>query len=117
MNGAKERLSSASQDLLVDPSNTLFLSSASVWELAIKVRSGKLTLPASPERFVMARLIENQLTTLPIRPGHALRAASLPQHHRDPFDRMLVAQAQLEELALMTADSKLTQYEVTIIHP
>lgn len=115
MNGEPERLSHEAKNLLTAPDSTLFLSSASVWEVAIKVQSGKLVLPQSAERYVVARMAENQITALPINIGHALRAAGLPLHHRDPFDRMLVAQAQTEGIRLMTADRQLNFYEIDII--
>jgi PIN domain nuclease of toxin-antitoxin system len=115
MHGAKERLSAAAQSLLVDPENALFLSSASVWELAIKARLGKLTLPQPPDRFVIERLSASQVTSPPMRHDHALRAADLPPHHRDPFDRMLVAQTVLENLVLMTGDSKIERYDVNVV--
>ena len=115
MHGPKERLSAAAQSLLVDPENALYLSSASVWELAIKARLGKLTLPQPPDQFVIERLSSSQVTSLPMRHDHALRAADLPPHHRDPFDRMLVAQALLEDLVLMTGDSKIERYDVNVV--
>ncbi len=115
MNGEPERLSSTARDLLSDADNVLFLSAASVWEIAIKVASRKLVLPEPPERYITDRLFKNQVTSLPIHHGHALHAAALPEHHRDPFDRMLVAQAQLEGLQLMTVDKKVARYDVDIL--
>jgi prevent-host-death family protein len=91
---------------------TRFLSAASAWEIAIKVGLGKLKLPEPPARYVPARLAEQGMDALPIDHGHALRVAELPDHHADPFDRLLVAQAQLERMTLMTADPQLLAYEV-----
>ncbi len=91
------------------------MSAASVWEIAIKVAARTLVLPEPPERYITDRLVKNQVTALPIHHGHALRAAALPEYHRDPFDRMLVAQAQLEDLQLMTVDKKVARYDVDIL--
>lgn len=115
MNGAPERLSAEARGLLAQAEIHLFLSTASVWEIAIKVAVGKLSLPASPERYIRERLIANRLTPLAMGHEHALRAAALPSFHRDPFDRMLIAQAQLEELRLMTADDSLAAYDVDLL--
>lgn len=115
MNGSKERLTESARDHLVDPGNELYLSAASSWEIGIKFAAGKLRLPESPERYIPSRLTKNQIRPLPIQQAHTLRASSLPLIHRDPFDRMLVAQAQLDDLALMTADSILAGYEVRLL--
>lgn len=115
LNGAVERLSSAARGILVDPGNELYLSVASSWEIGIKYSMGKLRLPEAPERYLPSRLTRNGARPLPIQQAHALRAASLPLLHRDPFDRMLVAQAQLEEMKLMSADPALAGYEVELL--
>jgi len=93
----------------------LFLSAASAWEIAIKHAIGKLKLPEPPDRFVLTRLDTLGVHQLPIEHRHALHVAMLAPHHRDPFDRMLVAQAQLEDLVLLTADSQFAQYEVSTL--
>jgi PIN domain nuclease of toxin-antitoxin system len=82
----------------------LFLSAASAWEIAIKQALGELRLPEPPARYVPARAQRLKTTPLSIEQEHALRVALLPSHHRDPFDRILVAQAQLENLTILTAD-------------
>ena len=86
------------------------LSVASAWELAIKHALGKLPLHGSPSQLVEVSVRELNMSVLPIALGHALAAAGLPLHHRDPFDRMLVAQAQLDGLTLVTADAALQAY-------
>lgn len=86
----------------------MFLSSASVWETAIKIEAGRLEIPESIES--MAR--EANLTELPITWSHASRAAALPPLHHDPFDRMLVAQAIEEALVLITRDALVRRYDV-----
>lgn len=93
----------------------LLLSAASSWEITIKVALGKLELPAPPDRFVPAQLAEDGIDPLPIEHSHALRVARLPPHHSDPFDRLLIAQAQLERCALLTADAQLLDYDVDLV--
>ena len=115
LNGSVEKLSSDALDLLSSPETEVYLSAASAWEIGIKYAAGRLILPLHPEEYIPSRLVDNGISPLPIHQGHALQAASLPPHHRDPFDRMLVAQAQLEGFKLMTADRPLAQYDVEIL--
>jgi PIN domain nuclease of toxin-antitoxin system len=114
MRGEQDRLSETSRVLLRDPESEVFFSAASAWEIAIKCAAGKLQLPEPPVVFVTQRIAEDRLGALPILLAHALRAGALPPHHRDPFDRMLIAQAQVEELTLLTADRGMAQYDVPI---
>lgn len=115
LNGSVERLSADALELLSSPETEVYLSAASAWEIGIKHNSGRLILPLPPDEYIASRLTDNGISPLPIHHGHALRAASLPFHHRDPFDRMLVAQAQVEGFKLMTADRVLVQYDVEIL--
>lgn len=110
-----ERLSEAALDLLRDPANELHLSAASGWEIAIKHALGKLPLPEPPSTYVPSRLISSGVTPLPVEMRHALHVSTLPPHHRDPFDRLLVAQAQLEEMPVMTVDPQLRSYGAEIL--
>lgn len=112
---APDRFSSRSRRLVEDRRNLLYLSAASAWEIAIKHGLGKLRLPGDPETYVPARMAALAVLPLAIDPPHALRVAALPPHHRDPFDRLLIAQAQIEDLPLLTADSALAEYDVTTI--
>ncbi len=114
MRGDPDRFSAAAQRLVCDPEVALYLSVASIWELAIKFAADKLRLPDTPARFAARSIEEDQLIVVPILANHALLAASLPPHHRDPFDRLLVAQAQAESLTLLTADPNLARYAVPI---
>jgi PIN domain nuclease of toxin-antitoxin system len=98
-----------------DGSSQLFFSAASAWEIAIKVQLGKLTLPDIPARFVPEQLSANAIDSLPVLLSHALHVGSLPGYHRDPFDRMLIAQSQLENLPILTADPRIAQYAVDIV--
>lgn len=98
--------------ILEDGRNELFWSAASTWELAIKTQVGKLRLHESLDAFLARAMVEQSLTPLPVTQAHAVRVASLPLHHRDPFDRLLVAQADVEGLPLMTADAAIADYDV-----
>jgi len=95
--------------------STLHWSAACVWEIANKHASGKLVLPGEPRAFVRTRSQSAGARPLDITSEHALHANVLPPHHRDPFDRLLVAQAQVEGLTLVTGDPKLSAYDVEIL--
>jgi len=98
--------------LLQDDGNELLLSACSAWEIAIKHRLGKLALPETPATYVPTRMSASGVTPLAVEHAHALGVAMLPDHHRDPFDRMLVSQATLERAPLVTADPQLRAYDV-----
>ncbi|MGH3937775.1 MAG: type II toxin-antitoxin system VapC family toxin [Pseudonocardiaceae bacterium] len=115
MQASPEKLNDEARELLANPANVLLLSAASSWEIAIKYALGKLPLPASPASYVPDRLRSGGVTPLAVSHAHALAVAELPDHHRDPFDRLLVTQAHLDGLTLLTADSKLGAYDVRII--
>ena len=96
--------------LVEDNATTLLLSPASSWEMAIKYALGRLPLPEPPERYVPTRMRAIGAEALPIEHHHALAVASLPPLHRDPFDRLLVAQAIVAGAAILTADPAVAQY-------
>lgn len=106
------RLGRGARELIASARDPLYLSAASSWEIAIKTALGKLRLPAPPARYVPSRLAEQGMKALPIEHAHALRTADLPPLHTDPFDRLLVAQAQVERMTLMTADPQIVAYDV-----
>jgi PIN domain nuclease of toxin-antitoxin system len=110
-----ERLSPEALDALADTSNEVFVSAAVAWELVIKHGLGKLELPAPPAEYVRDRITAVGHSPLPISVEHALGLARLPAHHKDPFDRMLVAQAIVDDLVLVTADEKLRAYGAPIL--
>jgi PIN domain nuclease of toxin-antitoxin system len=110
-----ERLSKRSRALVVATENELVLSAASAWEIAIKHSLGKLTLPEPPVEYISRLMTSTGITPLPVYHRHALHVASLPAHHSDPFDRLLIAQAQLEELPVLTADKVFRKYDVDTI--
>lgn len=111
----KTRLSPLALNTMLDVSNTLVLSAASIWELAIKLRLSKLQLKGELSAVVEAQTRVNRIEILPISAQHALKTLSLPLHHKDPFDRMLVAQALSEGLAMITADTSVSRYDIQAI--
>ena len=114
IHGAPERLSPAVRRLVASTDRELYLSTASAWEIAIKYRLGKLKLSREPAELVPDLLTRVGAASLPILQRHALHVATLPLHHTDPFDRLLIAQAQLERLTILTADRHFERYDVTV---
>jgi PIN domain nuclease of toxin-antitoxin system len=110
-----ERLGARAREAFETRRYPLYLSAVSSWEIATKVEIGKLQLPGPPQRYVPSRMVELGIAALPLEHSHALNLCGLPRHHTDPFDRILVAQAQLERMTLMTADPLLTAYDVGIL--
>jgi PIN domain nuclease of toxin-antitoxin system len=110
-------LSAPAQVALNDPANELFLSAASVWELAIKTTSPKQQLILSDplDVYIAKWTGAYQLSQLAIQTTHALRVVALPNHHRDPFDRVLIAQALVEGMTLVSGDSKFAPYSIPIL--
>ena len=112
---APARLSREARRALTDPRHQLFVSVASVWEIVIKHALGRLELAHAPESLVPRLIAATQAVALPIEQSHALRLARLPLHHRDPFDRILIAQALVERLTILTADQRFSDYDVKIL--
>jgi len=110
-----QRLSSRVREIIADGTNEILFSAASGWEIAIKTRLGRLQLPNDPEIFIPEQLELNAIEVLPVQIGHALHVYQLPSHHRDPFDHLLIAQARLEKLPILTADPQISRYPVEII--
>jgi PIN domain nuclease of toxin-antitoxin system len=106
-------LSATARNLMTDPKNTLLFSAASIWEIAIKVSIGKLTLADPYDVFMNQATTSTGLTILPLEVRHAAALTALPLHHRDPFDRMLIAQALVEKIALVSADTVFNAYPAT----
>ena len=114
MQAAPERFSKAARDMIDEPENVLLLSPVSAFEIATKYALGHLILPMPPAEYVPSRMKSSGVDALPLQHSHALQVATLPWHHRDPFDRLLIAQAQVEELAILSADRKLAAYDVQV---
>lgn len=110
-----ERLNAKARVLLSDRANTLYLSAASSWEIAIKCALGKLPLPEPPATHVPSRMARQGIERLPIEHVHALRVAELPMRHRDPFDRLIIAQSQIESLPVITADRMFEEYDLSTV--
>jgi PIN domain nuclease of toxin-antitoxin system len=110
-----ERLSSRVQEVIKDARNEVLLSIASAWEIAVKSSLGKLDLPHPAMAFVQRQLASHRLGILPIQLSHLSALEKLPWHHRDPFDRMLVAQCLAESASLVTVDTQLRRYEVEVL--
>jgi PIN domain nuclease of toxin-antitoxin system len=105
-------LTAQARKAIADGANTCYLSLASCWEMAIKASLGKLVLTLPLDRFIPEQLAANGFNLLDIDFRHTVRVGALPFHHRDPFDRLLIAQAQLEKLAIVSADTVLSAYGV-----
>jgi PIN domain nuclease of toxin-antitoxin system len=113
--GKKDRLTAQAYEIIQDLENEIFLSVACVWEIMIKTRSGKLILPDSPELYIPSRIAHYGFQLLPIEMKHVLQLRVLAEHHRDPFDRILVAQSQVEQLPIITSDPIIPKYSVQVI--
>lgn len=106
-------LSLAARTAILDPGNDKFVSPAAYWELAIKVSVGKYALSESVEDFLQHAILDNGFVILPIEPAHVARVAVLPFHHKDPFDRLMIAQALVEGCHVVTSDVRFDAYSVT----
>ena len=109
------RLSPTARTLLIDPDNELLFSPASYWEIAIKVSIGKYHVPGSFKDFMDRQIAHNQLSILPISVSHAATVTTLPFHHRDPFDRLLIAQAMVERMTVLTSDRIFEKYPIDVV--
>ena len=109
------KLNNRAVDVLASKTSELYLSAATSWEIAIKFALGSLTLLRPPSEFVTNAIRELALRSLDITHFHAIAAGGLPGHHRDPFDRMLIAQARSEMMVLMTADTTFRRYDVEVL--
>jgi PIN domain nuclease of toxin-antitoxin system len=113
--GGGRSLSAAAAQAVRDPSNEVLLSAVSTWEIVVKYRMGRLPLPESPERLIPTERRLRGVVALPFDEDSALQGLRLPPLHRDPFDRMLIAQAIALGLAIVTPDPLITQYPVRVI--
>lgn len=108
-------LSTTARERVTDPENRIEVSPASYWEIAIKISLGKYALPEPYGPFMDRQLAENDFTILPVLTHHTEALINLPFHHRDPFDRLLIAQAMVEGIPIVSADQNIGQYDVTRI--
>jgi PIN domain nuclease of toxin-antitoxin system len=107
------RCSQTVRELIEDEANEKWLSPASHWELAIKISIGKYTLPIPFEEFIQRAATNNGFLFLPIEPSHTALLTTMPYHHRDPFDRLMIAQATAEQMKLLSADTAFDAYSIT----
>lgn len=110
-----EKLSKCVRELVIRKSSDLYLSAASGWEIALLCHLGRIHLPDDPRRFVPEAMQQLSVTPLPIGFTTAIAAASLPLIHRDPFDRILIAEAEKEKLIVITKDKKLAEYGISLL--
>lgn len=115
MDSSPQRLSSRVASICQDSDNTLLLSIASIWEIQIKILLGKLTLPTSLSELVQNQIAVNKVRLLPIELKHILRLDGLPNHHKDPFDRLLIAQVLVEQAVFLSNDPQNAAYPVTVV--
>ena len=108
------RLSGLAQELIVEPSNEVYLSAASAWEIAIKYGIGRLTLRVPPDEYVADQRRLHRIESLPVGEEAVLQVHKLPDIHRDPFDRVIIAQAIIEGLAVVTPDPLIKEYPVRV---
>ncbi|GAB4505044.1 MAG: type II toxin-antitoxin system VapC family toxin [Anaerolineales bacterium] len=109
------QLSAIAKEIIADGRNEIFLSAASAWEIAIKTTRGRLILPEYPERYIPNRLRLHGFQALPVQIHHAVQVYQLPMHHTDPFDRLLIAQSQIESMPLLSADKNIRRYDVEVV--
>ncbi len=109
------RLSQRAREAIADPQNEVYLSAANVWEIVIKVGLGRLQLPEDLEGFIAEQMRQNRFLPLAVTISHTLKVRTLPEIHKDPFDRMLVAQAQVEGLVLVSGDRWVARYPVPVL--
>lgn len=111
---APDRLSPAARRLVSAATTERYLSAATAWEIALKYRVGKLKLPGDPAIIVPEWMDRSATAPLTVSHRHALHVASLPLHHADPFDRLLIAQAQMEDLTVLTSDDHFERYDIKV---
>jgi PIN domain nuclease of toxin-antitoxin system len=108
-------LSETARGFIADGTNEVFFSAVSAWEIVVKAAAGRIKLPNPASQFVPHHILQNGFEVLPILLEHTLAVAELPAVHRDPFDRLLIAQAVLEGLAVLSGDAQIGRYPVTVI--
>lgn len=113
--GPVERINQAGRQVLENGQEELYLSAVTAWELSIKMRIGKLHLPSPPAQCIPAFMARQGLWPLPVTHTHALKVYDLPLHHRDPFDRLIIAQAITEKMCVLTADRVFEKYPVEVL--
>ncbi len=109
------QLSESSRQIFKNPNNEIFLSSVSAWEIIVKNGIGKLPLPSLADEFIASQRIKHEIDSLPLTEKAVFHLNKLPNHHKDPFDRMLICQAIEHDLTILTSDSLIVQYPVNTV--
>jgi PIN domain nuclease of toxin-antitoxin system len=109
------QLSANAREFIANGGNEIFLSAASAWEIALKAAKGRLILPEPPDQYVANRMRLHRFSALPIELSHALEVFRLPDIHPDPFDRLLIAQCQLEDMPILSRDAEIGRYRIEVI--
>lgn len=110
-----KRLTSNAREFISNSDNIIFVSVISAWEIVIKFNLGKLPLPESPKLYIPSRINYYEFQILTVKMNHVIQVSELKNHHKDPFDRLLIAQSKVENVPIMTADPKMSLYDVDII--
>ena len=109
------RLSSKAQSIIKNSRNDIYFSAVSAWEMSIKIRLGRLSIEEELEPFIIKQLSENNFSTLSITIFHSIYTSKLPEIHKDPFDRMIIAQSKVENMSLISKDKNIKKYKVPIV--
>ena len=109
------RLSSKAKSIIKTRNNDVYFSAASVWEMSIKIRLGRLTIEDDLEPFIVKQLAENSFNALSVTIFHSIYSSKLPEIHKDPFDRMIIAQSQVEDMHLISKDKNIKKYKVPVV--
>jgi PIN domain nuclease of toxin-antitoxin system len=112
---SEERLGGEARAILENRDEEVYLSAATSWELSIKMRLGKLNFPGPPAVIVPAFMAKQSLRSLPVTHLHAVKVYDLPPHHSDPFDRMIIAQAMVEQMTVLTSDRAFDRYPINVV--
>ena len=112
---ADNRLSAKARSLIKNSHNEVYFSAASAWEMSIKIQLGRLTIEEELEPFIIQQLLENNFNTLSISIFHSIHTLKLPDIHKDPFDRIIIAQSQIEEMPLITKDKNIKKYKIPVV--
>lgn len=110
-----QKLSEQQLNALISHQNQLFLSVATLWELSIKINTGKLDIPQPLNKLVAQECPQDNIRIIDIKPIHAIESGSLPLHHKDPFDRMIITQAITENLTVITSDKVFQKYNIAVL--
>ena len=109
------RLSSKAQSIIKNSRNDIYFSAVSAWEMSIKIRLGRLSIEEELEPFIIKQLSENNFSTLSITIFHSIYTSKLPEIHKDPFDRMIIAQSKVENMSLISKDKNIKKYKVPVV--